>query len=373
MLNPDAVTPAIASAEVHLKRGDLANARKWLDTATGIEPEAYEVLVLSGNILARERRPEEALAALEKAVQRNPANPRARAQAAGIAAQIRRWDRAEEHLRRLLEIGYQPSRTHFALGQVAFLAPALLIVAALYWPRLMNQDWATPLAAAADKFDRRIITLLTFGPFAATLALSALSGRGTVALWGYPLWLFFGLWFVLGVRGAITAARIARVAAAWAAVFVLFVLAFVADYALLPGTDHRYRAVLYPGDRLADELARRFRAATGAPLAYVIGGMWDGGNVAHYAHEQPRVLIDGDPRRAPWIDLGDLSSKGAVVVWTGGDPRIIPVRLRRLAGDAQVQPPITLAFRRGGGALTVGWAILRPRPAFAQAVTLPPG
>lgn len=119
LLNPDAVTPAIASAEVHLKRGDLANARKWLDTATGIEPETYEVLVLSGNILARERRPEEALAALEKAVQRNPANPRARAQAAGIAAQIRRWDRAEEHLRRLLEIGYQPSRTHFALGQVA--------------------------------------------------------------------------------------------------------------------------------------------------------------------------------------------------------------------------------------------------------------
>ena len=71
--------------------------------------------------------------------------------------------------------------------------------------------------------------------------------------------------------------------------------------------------------------------------------------------------------------LSDLSSKGAVVVWTGGDPRIIPVGLRRLAGDAQVQPPITLAFRRGGGALTVGWAILRPRPAFARAVTLPPG
>ena len=124
--------------------------------------------------------------------------------------------------------------------------------------------------------------------------------------------------------GAITAARLVRVVATWAAVFALFALAFIVDYAVLPGIDHRYRAVLYPGDRLADELARRFRAATGAPLAYVIGGMWDGGNVAHYAREQPRVLIDGDPRRAPWIDLGDLSSKGAVVVWTGGDPRIKP-------------------------------------------------
>ena len=45
-------------------------------------------------------------------------------------------------------------------------------------------------------------------------------------------------------------------------------------------------------------MARRFRAATGRPLVYVIGTMWEGGNVAHYAPEQPRVLIDGDWRRA---------------------------------------------------------------------------
>jgi hypothetical protein len=99
----------------------------------------------------------------------------------------------------------------------------------------------------------------------------------------------------------------------------------------------------------------------------VIGTMWDGGNVAHYAREQPRVLIDGDPRRAPWIDLGDLRSKGAVVVWTDGDPRVMPVHLRGIAGDAQVQPPFTLPFRRGEHVLTVGWAILRPQPAFARA------
>jgi hypothetical protein len=44
---------------------------------------------------------------------------------------------------------------------------------------------------------------------------------------------------------------------------------------------------------------------------------------------------------------------------------VMPVPLRRIAGDAQVQPPFTLPFRRGGGTLTVGWAILRPQPAFA--------
>ena len=256
----------------------------------------------------------------------------------------------------------------FALGQLAFLLPALFIAAAVIWPRpkaQMSDAAAPPAAAKADAFDRRIVTLLAFGPAAMTVALSALSGRGAIAMWGYPLWLFLGLWIVLYARAATEPARLGRIVGVWAGVFALFAIAFAASYSVLPAIDHRYRAVFYPGDRLADELARRFRAATGRPLTYVIGTMWDGGNVAHYAPEQPRVLIDGDWRRAPWIDLGDLRSKGAVVVWTGSDPTVMPLALRRVAGEAQIQPPFTLPFRRGDQVLTVGWAILRPQPAFA--------
>jgi hypothetical protein len=187
-------------------------------------------------------------------------------------------------------------------------------------------------------------------------------------MWGYPLWLFLGLWIVLQVRTALDPARLARVVGSWGIMFAIFAIVFIVNYSVLPAFDHRYRAVFYPGDRLADELARRFRAATGRPLAYVVGSMWDAGNVAHYASEQPRVLIDGKPRRAPWIDLGDLRTKGAVVVWTAGDPTVMPVDLRGIAGDAQVQAPFALPFRRGDGTLMVGWAILRPRPAFACAL-----
>jgi len=255
----------------------------------------------------------------------------------------------------------------FAFGQLFFLVPALLIAAALAWPRPK-----APAAAAADAFDRRIVTLLALGPAAATIVLSAVSGRGTIAMWGYPLWLFLGLWIVLRAKTAIDDARLKRLVTVWAAVFAVFAVVFVANYAVLPAFDHRYRAAFFPGDRLADELARRFRAATGRPLSYVVGTMWDAGNVSHYAAERPRVLIDGNPRRAPWIDLGDLRSKGAVVVWTSGDPAVMPVGLRAVAGDAQVQPPFTLPFRRGDQVLTVGWAILRPQPAFAQVVRPPP-
>jgi 4-amino-4-deoxy-L-arabinose transferase-like glycosyltransferase len=254
----------------------------------------------------------------------------------------------------------------FAIGQLGFLLPALLIAAALLWPRRKADETTADVAAKADAFDRRIVTLLAFGPAVVTIALSALTGRGAIAMWGYPLWLFLGVWLVLYARTAITAARLARVVVLWAVVFTLFALVFAANYSVLATLDQRYRAVFYPGDRLADELARRFRAATGRPLVYVIADMWDGGNVAHYAREQPRVLIDGDPRRAPWIDLGDLRTKGAVVVWTGGDSAVMPFALRGIAGDAQVQPPFTLPFRRGDHVLTVGWAILRPLPAFAR-------
>jgi 4-amino-4-deoxy-L-arabinose transferase-like glycosyltransferase len=251
----------------------------------------------------------------------------------------------------------------FAVSQLVFLIPALLIAAALVWPKARDEAPAAP--STADAFDRRIVTLLAFGPAATTVVLSAISGRGTIAMWGYPLWLFLGLWMVLYAPRALEPARLARIGALWAAVFALFAVVFIVSYSVLPAIDHRYRAVFFPGDRLADELARRYRAATGRPLVYVVGSMWEGGNVAHYASEQPRVLIDGDPRRAPWIDLGDLRSKGAVVVWTDGDPAVMPIAQRTLAGDAQVQPPFTLPYRRGDGAVTVGWAILRPQPAFA--------
>jgi hypothetical protein len=144
-------------------------------------------------------------------------------------------------------------------------------------------------------------------------------------------------------------------------VFTIFVLAFIVNYLVLPPLDHRYRAVLFPGDRLGETLTARFRDATGAPLRYVIGSMWDGGNLAHYSQNQPEVLIDGLPARAPWIDLGDLRDKGAVLVWTQSDPRQVPAAFAAIAPGAELGAPFDLPMRRGDGTVHVGWAILKPQ------------
>jgi Dolichyl-phosphate-mannose-protein mannosyltransferase len=245
----------------------------------------------------------------------------------------------------------------FAASQIFFLLPSLFIAAALFWPRPKARGQIT-----ADAFDRRVVTLLAFGPGATTIALAAASGRGTIAMWGYPLWLFVGLWIVMTVRPLLDRDRIGRVVAAWAAVFTILALAFVINYTVLPLLDHRYRAEFYPGDALGATLTQRFHAATGQPLRYVIGSMWDGGNLAHYSPDQPQVLIDGEPARAPWIDLADLRKKGAVVVWTQSDPKVLPQPLAAIAPNAAIGAPFDLPMRRGYGEVHVGWAILRPQP-----------
>ncbi len=250
----------------------------------------------------------------------------------------------------------------FAVSQLFFLIPSLLIAMPLFCPR--THDGEPPVANAND-FDRRIVTWLAFGPIVTVLALSALSGRGTVAMWGYPLWLFLGVWLVLTAQRLLDGKRLGRVVAIWSIVFSCLALAFVANYAVLPQFDHRYRAIFFPGNDLARELSDRYHAVTGKGPVYVIGTMWDGGNVSHYAPSHPRVLIDGRPARAPWIDLTDLKARGALVVWTAGDGHVIPPELRTVAADAAVQPPFVLRNLRGNNVTNVGWAILLPKPSFA--------
>jgi hypothetical protein len=189
-----------------------------------------------------------------------------------------------------------------------------------------------------------------------------ISGRGLITMWGYPFWLFLGLWLVIETGPASEAARVRRVALAWGAVTAVYAIAFITQYAVLPFVDHRYRASVFPGGRLGAEISTRFRAATGEPLAYVIGSMWLGGNISRYSAERPRTLIDGRPERAPWIDLADLRRRGAVVIWSDGDRTKVPPNYSGLAPNAEVQPPLTLPMRWGNGEMTFGWAIVRPKP-----------
>jgi Dolichyl-phosphate-mannose-protein mannosyltransferase len=247
----------------------------------------------------------------------------------------------------------------FFAGQLLVLLPALLIALPLLWPQAKDE----PHTAKTEAFDRRIVSVLAFGPALTLFVFSLVSGRATIAMWGFPLWLFLGLWLVVLAPAALDHARLLRIGTLWAAVFVISAGAFCADYLLLPYFDHRPRATFFPGDLLSAAITRRFEQATGHKPAYIIGSIWDGGNVAHYAAQrpQPRVLVDGEPARAPWIDVDDLRAHGAALVWTGSDPSAIPAALAAIAPGAEIGKSFDLPFYRGDGVLHVGWAILPPQ------------
>ncbi len=121
LLNQRAPAPVLAAAEVHLAMGDLGAARRRRDQAAALDPQSFDVFVVSGRILEAEGRMPEALTAYERAVTLNGANPRPRMLLVGVASRLQRYDLAEAQLRALLTMGYQPSRTHFALGRLAHL------------------------------------------------------------------------------------------------------------------------------------------------------------------------------------------------------------------------------------------------------------
>lgn len=264
-------------------------------------------------------------------------------------------DARAHHFARAVDYLLQPAR--FALAQIGDFLPALLIAAPYL---LLLRKPAETAAVETNAFDRRIVTLFMFGPVTAVILLSIVTGRDVVTMWGYPLWLFAGLWIVVHLPRP-DPITLWRIAFNWTVIFSVYSIAFVVHFAVRPRLQDHYTTELFPGGRLADEMSRRFREMTGQPLTYVVASMWNGGNIGHYAPTHPRTLIDGNPARAPWIDAEDLRRKGAVVVWTLQEsPDYMPDFFQSVADYADVQKPISLPMRVGKGEIKFGWALLRP-------------
>lgn len=152
LLNPSAAGPLLSAAEVHLQRKEAGRARARLDEASRVDPGSFDVALVQGRLFEAEGRGAEALAAYQRAVALNPANPRARVAILTLAPSLGRYDLAEAEGRELLAMGYQPSRTHFALGRLAHLQGRTDDAAAHYRAALALE----PGLAMAEEGLRRI-------------------------------------------------------------------------------------------------------------------------------------------------------------------------------------------------------------------------
>lgn len=119
LLNPEAAGPKLSAAEVQLARKNPAAARTLLDEAARLDPASFDVALVTGRVLEAEGRTNDAIAAYQKAIAVNGANPRPRRLLVELAIAANRYDVAEAQLQQLVRMGYQPARSHAALGRLA--------------------------------------------------------------------------------------------------------------------------------------------------------------------------------------------------------------------------------------------------------------
>jgi Dolichyl-phosphate-mannose-protein mannosyltransferase len=208
-------------------------------------------------------------------------------------------------------------------SQIFFLLPAIGLLALICW--VGWRDRRQPLVRAGSAFDRRYVTALALGPFAVTTLAAALLGRLPVAMWGYPLWSYAPLAALMWI-GPVAEPRALRLfAGGFITVFAGFAVVYAAVEIFEPLVRDREKATQFPGQRVADEMASQWRQRFGAPLVYVGGSEFVANNVAVYAPDRPHVVVHGEPKLSPWIDMDDLRRRGAVLIWD-----------QRLAADAVI-------------------------------------
>ena len=151
-------------------------------------------------------------------------------------------------------------------SQLFFLLPTIILVGLTYgiFRRPRWRPMGTPFA-------RRYVTALALGPFLFTTLVALLTGRLPVAMWGYPLWCFAPLAFLMWFKPDLDARALRQFAAAFVAIFLALPIAYAADEQLEPLIHNRQKATHFPGREMARILTERWHAETGTPLHYVAG------------------------------------------------------------------------------------------------------
>ena len=246
----------------------------------------------------------------------------------------------------------------FPFTQLAAHAPMLVVLAVVAW-RSRKMAHNEPLW----RIQRPHVWLLVLGllPMALVVALGVLLGLGLRDMWGSPMWAFSGLL----ITSCWPAARWQRIGAGvmrGIGLWLLLVTAFMALY-MGWGAELRKRPgrVDWPAAMLAQSAQATWQAHSQCPLQIVAGDYWLTGLLSAYSSSRPSVLIDGNPRFSPWVDVDRLLSQGALWVWQDSGSQSSPA------------PPSTLAqaMQTGQGQVQQGqWSIPWPHAPQGPALVL---
>ena len=248
----------------------------------------------------------------------------------------------------------------FALDSaLAQISMALIAVAACGMRPLLAALCAATDVRTATRFERYLV-VAAFGPVALILAAALFNVHphlGWLVAIALP---FAALWGHLADRAGIVRPR--RAAVVFLVLAAVQVVAYVAVREIAPRVLIRHPA--YPdtdGPRLAALAQDYWRAHGAGPIPYIVGlnkqrGLQAGGSIVFDLPYRVRLLDDGDPSHAPWLDVTDVKRRGALIVAPGGLAPGVKVLDVEPTDVETVQRPM----RRGSTDETVVFARLPP-------------
>jgi 4-amino-4-deoxy-L-arabinose transferase-like glycosyltransferase len=251
----------------------------------------------------------------------------------------------------------------FLCDQILYAGPIYIFI--LAWigiPKLR------PAATPDEKWNRRFILLLGFGPFILFILMSLVTGNLLRGTWGIPLIPFVPIFLLLLFvpRSQPNALR------QTIALGIAFIGIQIAIAVLNPILTPRPLRIQFPGEELAAR-ANLWRAQyPNLPLPAVAGERWLANNIAFYSPDRPAVLCDQgnyldtarlDEANCPWTSIAAINQSGGILVWNvtreGPD---IPPSLRAAFPAAQSPEIFELRWQtwRDAPPVKVGLAIVPP-------------
>ena len=262
------------------------------------------------------------------------------------------------------------------------LGLALILAYAAGWFTPSSRQPATGPApvekSIADGGDlraaRRFIFVFNVAPLALCIIAALVMHVGLRGAWGAAMLSFIGLGLVASpwLTPRIDDRFVGRVAAVSLALLVAIPIAYGLYTANWPRWSKAVPKVAWPQKAIADGLEAVWRQHTGRPLRIVASDTWVGGIVALHGVSQPRLLIDGDFARSPWISQAELQREGALVVWAYRS-QTPPGDLQRLIGQ-RIDGAILVEPRsaKPKHKFSIYYTFIEPAPAAPPETGTPP-
>ncbi len=249
---------------------------------------------------------------------------------------------------------------------LVFSHAGLIVLMAVAGGMLVSARTPAPVfeRQPVEPFARSYVYFFAIAPaFLATL-VAVLFNRTAPVVGAGPLVILSGLAVIVASGDAIKLYRQRIGSLVWLALLLGPPAIIVGATLSLPWTVAVELEVSKPANQMAEYFTDTFRRRTGKPLAIVVGDARTAGLVAFASSDRPKLYLDGEPERAPWMGPDEVSQKGAVVMWTATDTRgTPPAHLAEQFPDLVPEVPRAFARTVQGrmALLRIGWAVIRPR------------